>query len=167
MVRLPVVVAVVCAAAVALAADITPQSFVSQAASSGMAEVQLGKLAVKKSQNPQVKQFAQMMIKDHTNADNQLKSLAKKQNVSLPTAPGPEEQAAAKALQDKSGGAFDSAYAQQMVQDHQKAVDLFQQASQDNSLDPSLRTFAQKTLPKLQHHLEQAKKLNDAMAQAR
>lgn len=165
--RFVTVASIICTASLALAADLTPQSFVSQAASSGMAEVQLAQMAKKKSKNTQVEQFAEMMIQDHKKADSELMAIAKKEGVSVPTQPSPEDQAAAKALGDHSGAAFDAAYAKQMVQDHQKAVDLFQSASDDSSLKPELRSFAQKTLPTLQHHLDAAKKLNDALAQAR
>jgi putative membrane protein len=147
------------------ASPTTPQSFVKEAATSGMAEIELARVAVQKSSNPQVKQYAEMMINDHTAADSELKGIAKKEGVTVPSAPTPQQEAAAKALREKSGAAFDAAYAAQMVQDHQKAVHLFQQASQDQSLDADLRSFAEKTLPKLQHHLQEAQKLNDAVAQ--
>jgi len=164
MTRFVPTIAVLCAASLAVAADMAPQSFVNDAATAGMAEVELGRVAAHKSSNAKVKQFAQMMVRDHSHADSQLKAIAKKEHVALPKAPTAEQQATVKDLKAKSGSAFDSAYASQMVQDHQKAVDLFQQASKDNSLSPELRSFAQKTLPTLQHHLEQAQKLNDAIA---
>ena len=156
--------AVVCAGGVAVAAEVTPQSFATDAAAAGMAEVALSRLAIHKSSNVDVKQFAQMMINDHGSASAKLKSIAKQDGVKLPSAPTPEQKAVAKVLESKSGGAFDAAYAAQMVKDHQKAVELFRQASEDPALDQNLRTFAEKTLPTLQHHLEAAQKLNDAVA---
>lgn len=166
MSRLMTVLAVTYVGALALAAtSITPQTFVEQAATAGMAEVELGRIAKERATNPQVKQFAEMMIKDHSAADSALTAIAQKHGVTVPKGMTVEQQAAATALRDKSGAAFDAAYAAQMVQDHQKAVDLFQQASGDQSLDAELRTFAEKTLPTLQHHLQEAQKLNDAVAQ--
>ncbi len=159
----PLVLCVVDAALAGTSA--TSQSFVRKAATDGMAEVELARIAVDKSDNPKVEQFAQMMVKDHTAADRDLKALAKKEGVTVPSSPTAKQQAEAKALRAKSGHAFDAAYAAQMVKDHQSAVDLFHRASQDQSLDADLRTFAQKTLPTLQFHLQEAKMMNDAVAQ--
>jgi putative membrane protein len=164
MLRFISVLAAVCTVDVALAVQATPQSFATDAAAAGMAEVALSRLALQKSSSADVKQFAQMMIKDHSRAGSTLKTIASQDGVRLPTAPTPEQQAVAKELRGKSGGAFDTAYAAQMVKDHQKAVELFKQASDDAQLDKNLRTFAEKTLPTLQHHLQEAQKLNDAVA---
>ena len=130
-----------------------------------MAEVNLSRLAMQKSTNPTIKQFAEMMLKDHSEADAKLKAIAKADKIAVPTAPTPEQQAVAKELGEKSGPALDSAYAAQMVKDHEKAVALFSAASDDADMTQGLRIFAARTLPTLEHHLDEAKKLNDALAQ--
>src|SRR6476620_6494216 len=63
----------------------SPADFVNDAAQGGMAEVQLGQLALKNSQNPEIKKFAQMMVDDHGKANAELKTLAGKKNYTLPT----------------------------------------------------------------------------------
>ena len=154
-----------CLASMAVAVETTPASFTTDATTAGMAEVRLSRLAMHKSTNPTIKKFAEMMLKDHSAAGAKLKSIAQADKIAVPTAPTPEQQAVAKELGEKSGPAFDSAYAAQMVKDHEKAVALFSAASDDADMTQNLRSFAAKTLPTLEHHLDEAKKLNDALAQ--
>jgi putative membrane protein len=156
-------IGLLCVAAAAAAVGPTAESFTTDAVSAGMTEVALSRLAIQKSTSPTIKAFAHMMIKDHSEAGAKLKAIAKTDKIPVPSAPMPEQQAVAKDLSAKSGPAFDAAYAAQMVKDHEKAVTLFTAASDDADLQPNLRTFAAKTLPKLAHHLDEAKKLNDKL----
>lgn len=135
------------------------QGFATRAAQGGMAEVELGRLASQKAQNAEVKKFAQMMVQDHTNANTELKSLASKKNITLPTALDAEHKAVMDKLQGLSGAEFDKAYMDAMVEDHEKTVDLFQ-AQADDGADADLKAFAAKTLPKLKQHLEMAESIN-------
>src|SRR5688572_22529961 len=66
--------------------------FAVEAADAGLLEVQLGTLALTKASSPEVKRFAQMMVDDHTKANNELKALAQQKNISLPTTLGNEHQ---------------------------------------------------------------------------
>jgi putative membrane protein len=143
--------------AAAAAAGATPSTFVKNAAQDGMTEVELGKLALSKSSNDDVKQFAQKMVQDHGHADQQLASLAKSKGLTVPTQLDAKHEAMVKALSAKSGAAFDSAYAKDMAKGHTKAVALFEAASK--SSDPDLAAFAQKTLPTLQEHKQLADNL--------
>ena len=135
------------------------QGFATRAAQGGMAEVELGRHASQKAQNAEVKKFAQMMVQDHTNANTELKSLAGKKNITLPTALDAEHKAVMDKLQGLSGAEFDKAYMDAMVEDHEKTVDLFQ-AQADDGADADMKAFAAKTLPKLKQHLEMAEKIN-------
>jgi putative membrane protein len=132
------------------------------AADAGMTEVEAGKAAESKTTDPKVKAFAADMIKDHTAAGNDLKSLAATKNITLPTAISEEHQKALSDVSAKSGKDFDKAYINQMVDDHQKVVDKFEDASK-NAKDAEVKAFAAKTLPTLQAHLEHAKMLKDGM----
>jgi len=135
------------------------QGFATRAAQGGMAEVELGRLASQKAQNAEVKKFAQMMVQDHTNANTELKSLAGKKNITLPTALDAEHKAVMDKLQGLTGAEFDKAYMDAMVEDHEKTVDLFQ-AQADDGDDADVKAFAAKTLPKIRQHLEMAEKIN-------
>jgi len=135
-----------------------PKTFVKKAALDGMTEVELGKIAQQKSQNPDVRSFAERMVKDHSKANDELKSVAKKKGYEVPAKLDDEHKAMVTKLSSKSGAAFDSAYAAAMDKDHAKAVALFTDAQQ--SSDQDLAAFAQKTLPTLEEH----KQLADSLA---
>jgi putative membrane protein len=146
----------------AMTAGATPETFVNMAAQDGMAEVSLAKLALKKSSNSDVKQFAQKMQQDHEQAGEQLSSIAKSKGLTVPKSLDAKHEAMMKSLSAKSGAAFDSAYAEHMAKDHTKAVALFQGASK--SSDPELAAFAQKTLPTLEEHKQLADNLLESVS---
>jgi putative membrane protein len=148
--------------AAAMAAGATPSTFVKTAAQDGMTEVELGKLALSKSSNNEVKQFAQKMVQDHGQADQELASLAKSKGLTVPTKLDAKHEAMVKTLSAKSGAAFDSAYAKGMAKGHTKAVALFEAASK--SSDPDMAAFAKKTLPTLQEHEQLAENLRASVA---
>jgi putative membrane protein len=131
------------------------QHFIKEAADGGMAEVELGQLAADKATNPDVKEFAQRMVKDHSQANDQLKQIAMQKGVTLPTSPSKKNQATKDRLSRLSGDAFDKAYMADMVKDHKKDVAAFQRESSGGQ-DPDVKQFASQTLPTLQDHLKQA-----------
>ncbi|RCH54233.1 DUF4142 domain-containing protein [Mucilaginibacter hurinus] len=136
--------------------------FAVDAANGGMAEVALGNLAQQKASNAEVKKFAEMMVKDHTKANEELKALATAKNITLPAAPGDEQQKKAAELGEKAGAEFDKAYAEAMVKDHDKTVSMFEDAA-NNAVDADIKAFATKTLPVLKAHQQHAKALNDKL----
>jgi putative membrane protein len=135
-----------------------PATFVKKAALDGMTEVQLGKIAASKAQDPKVKEFAEKMVKDHSKANEELASVAKQKGLTVPTELDPEHQSMVQSLNSKSGEAFDAAYSEHMNADHAKAVALFQGAVTGS--DPDLAAFAKKTLPTLEQHKQMAKRLS-------
>jgi putative membrane protein len=139
------------------------QNFVTKAAKGGMAEVQLGKLAADKASNPEVKNFAQRMVDDHSKANDELKSIANQKNITLPTAVDAKDKATYDRLSRMSGAAFDRAYMQNMLNDHKTDVADFQYEARAGA-DTDVRTFASKTLPTLQEHLKMAETTNGAVA---
>ena len=130
-------------------------TFMTKAAQCGMAEVEMGRIAVKNASNDQVKQFGQRMIDDHTKANDQLKSLAGKKNVTLPTDVDAKQKAGIDRLSKLNGAAFDREYMMMMVKDHKEDVAEFEKASKNES-DPDVKAFASNTLPTLQEHLRMA-----------
>jgi putative membrane protein len=127
--------------------------FLTKAAQGGMAEVELGKIAVQKATNPEVKKFAQKMVDDHTKANNELKELAAKKGVTLPTEIDSSHRSAIDKMKGLSGADFDKAYVDAMVDDHETDVDEFEEQSKD-AKDADIKAFAAKTLPTLKSHLE-------------
>jgi putative membrane protein len=137
-----------------------PATFVAKAAQGGMTEVALSKAAATKSSDPGVKKFAEQMVQDHKEANDELSSIAKKKGLNVPASLDAEHQAMVQEINNKSGSEFDQAYGKQMAVDHTKTIALFDGAT--HSTDPDLAAFAKKTLPKLKEHKQMAAKLPGA-----
>jgi putative membrane protein len=136
----------------------TDTDFATKAAEAGLAEVAAGHAAEAKGQSAGVKAFGKRMVADHTKAGDELKDVAAKSGVKLPTTMSAEQKAAGEKLAKLTGAAFDTAYSEQAVKDHEEAVALFQKEASAGS-DAGLKMFAQMTLPTLQEHLKMAKAL--------
>jgi putative membrane protein len=131
------------------------QEFAQKAAAGGLAEVSLAQVAQQNAQSPEVKQFAQRMITDHTQANEELQQLVQQNNLTPPAAPAGKEQAEQKRLSALKGAAFDTEYMRHEVADHGQDIAEFQREAQSGQ-DPALKAFAQKTLPVLRQHLQMA-----------
>jgi len=141
------------------------QSFVMEAAKGGMAEVELGKLAADKASNPDVKKFGQRMVDDHSKANDELKAIAGRKNITLPAGPDAKQKAMYDRLAKLSGAAFDRAYMQAMVTDHVTDVAAFKREAQTGK-DPDIKDFATKTLPTLEDHLKMARSTDTQVVRA-
>jgi len=127
------------------------KKFAMKAAEGGLSEVNLGGIAASKATNADVKAFGQRMQTDHGKAGDELKQWASSKGFDLPTQPNAEAQKTATELSGKSGAAFDKAYMQDMVKDHDKDVKEFEEASKKVK-DPDLKSWVDKTLPVIQDH---------------
>jgi putative membrane protein len=127
--------------------------------------MEASRLADQRSQNAQVKQFAQHMLRDHQKTTNELKGLLPQiQGVSasqLPTSLDQQHQALVQQLQGAQGAQLDRLFAQQQIQAHQTAVDLFRSYAQSGD-NAQLKQWASQTLPSLEEHLRQAQQLQRA-----
>jgi len=134
--------------------------FIQKAAMSDMYEVQAGKLAADKGQSDVVKQFGQQMVDAHTKTTEELTGIVKSKNikVDLPTKLDAKHQKLIDDLNTASARDFDKTYANQQVDAHQEAVDLFKKYASSGD-DADVKQFAEKTLPIIEHHLDEAKKL--------
>jgi len=135
------------------------QEFVTKAAQGNSAEVELGKIVAAKSKDPNVKQFAQMMVKDHTTALNELQELAQTKNLNFNDDLPDDAKSLQQKLSSDTGKQLDKDYMDGMVEDHQKDVQEFTDKSQ-NAKDPDVKQWASKTLPTLQKHLEKAQQID-------
>jgi len=133
--------------------------FMVNAANGGMTEVRLSQIAQQKSQNARVKDFADMMVRDHTQANNKLKALANAKNITLPDSLSNDSQDKVSKLEKQSGRDFDKTYMNIMVDDHKSAVDDFQDELKDVK-NPDLKQFISTTLPTLQMHLDSAQAID-------
>lgn len=140
-----------------------PQTFVKNAYQAGLAEIQEGQLALRKSQDPDIKGFAQRMIEDHRAMNEQVAAVAHKEGITLPSEPDVKEKAELTALKALSGSAFDKMYAKGNVHDHEEVVDQFKSEA-SSGRDPAVDEVARKALPTLEEHLELARSLDTKLA---
>ncbi|MES0044358.1 DUF4142 domain-containing protein [Mesorhizobium sp. M0091] len=132
--------------AMAQTATTSPQEFVKAAASSDMFEIQSSELALRKSKTSRVKEFARMMIKDHTNSSKRLITAAKKDDVAVAPEMTSKHAAQLEALSNDSSGAFDNAYVDAQVAAHQEALTLMTSYA-ENGQEKHLAAHAKKTAP--------------------
>ena len=101
------------------------------------------------------------MVKDHSAADKKLQAIAAKENLQLPKSLDSEHEALKSKLQSMKGADFDRAYVQAMAKGHDKAVALFESASQQPQMPEDLKQFAASTLPTLEQHKDMAHSLHE------
>ena len=137
------------------------RDFMMDAATGGMMEVELGRVAAQQGTSDAVKQFGQRMVDDHTKANTELMSLASTKGVTLPTALDEKHRAEVTKLSSMTGAEFDRAYSKMMLSDHKKDVNAFEKESTKGN-DADLKAFATTALPTLREHLQMAQALNPA-----
>lgn len=157
------VLAVALSAGMGSAFAATSNDFVDNAAAGGIAEIETSRLALEKSQSADIKAFANMMITDHSKANDELASIAKANDIEVPDTTTLVKQAKEKIL-DMRDESFDAAYANNQVKAHEETIELFKKAANTVTDDKAkgateLKAFAQKMLPALEKHLTAAKEL--------
>jgi putative membrane protein len=136
--------------------------FATEAGNGGMAEVALGKLALTKTTDPSIKEFANMMVTDHGKANTELMGIAKTKNITLPAAPDSTHIKKLDDLSKMSGKDFDKAYVDAMVDGHKKTLDLMNGEAKDGK-DADLKAFAAKTAPTVKMHLDMINKIKSSI----
>lgn len=134
------------------------RQFIPKAAQSDLTEIKTSQLALQRSRDPKVKQFAQMMITQHTQSSNKLKPIAAEKRVTLPTSVGAENAALVSQLTKLSGTQFDQAYMKGQVQSHAKTQALYQKELKQGQ-DPNVKAFASQVLPIVSEHLRMAENI--------
>lgn len=143
------------------------QQFVDLAAQTDMVEANLGQLAESVASSQPVKDYAQMLVTDHTNDFHQLYNVAHQANLNIPeaidmghnkTMIGP--------FQKLKGAAFDRRYIHEMIAGHTQAVAVYTKEAADAE-NAGLKSYAEQALPVLQKHLDGAKSLGNAKSAAK
>jgi putative membrane protein len=142
------------------------RDFVEEHLEMGNAEIELGRLAQEKATHPDVKEFGAMMVRDHQMAAKELREIASKANITADTAEAREGHAELEEELGKlTGREFDRRYIEEMIDDHQEAVqDLESKA--ENASNPEVKAWASKTLPKVRQHLERAQAIKETLDRA-
>ena len=150
------------------------RQFAEQAMAANVAEIKLGELAKTHAQSAAVKQFAQMMVTDHTKAKNELKQAVKSQNIDEPTQLDAKHQALYDKLNGLKGTDFDREYMTAMVDGHREVKDMLNgradkpgtakgtsgSTSRNSQLDTAVNQWASKALPTVTHHLQRAEAIS-------
>ena len=137
------------------------KTFIKKAADGGMTEVELGRLAAEKGGSDEVKDFGNQMVKDHSKINDDLKEVAAKMNVTLPSGVSAQHHAMIEKMASMSGADFDKAYVAAMVTDHEKDIAEFEKADKEVK-NPALKKFIEDALPMMKDHLEEIKKFDQA-----
>ena len=137
------------------------EDFISDAATGGVMEVKLGELAKTNAASKAVKDFAAMMVRDHSKANDELKEIAVKNNVTIPATLPDKNQKHIDDLSKKNGAEFDKDYISLMVDDHEDDIKMFERCAKKDDEKADVKAFAAKTLPTLYKHLDAAKKIKD------
>jgi len=140
--------------------------FLKDVYSTGMFEIQAAQLANTNSKNAHVKQFATMMIQDHTSLDKDVSALAQKEGISLPSDLSGAKKDEYTKLQGLTGSDFDKEYADANVKGHTDAIQLFQNVINGNGPQDS-KNLATNALPTLKKHLEHAQMLQKQLGNGR
>jgi len=150
--------------AAATALSKADQKTLADMARANLAEIEMGRLAQSKSQDEQVKNFAQQMIDDHTKALNDVQQLAQAKGVTLPTEPDSKHKKMADKLGKMSGDAFNRSYmAQAGVSDHKKVHSMLQK-TESRAKDPDVKALAAKMRPTVEQHLNSAEQMKGGAA---
>jgi len=136
--------------------------FADNAAIAGMTEVGLGKMAINRTSNQKIREFAHMMVADHGKANTELIEIAVKKKITLPGTLDTEHQKMTDSVSKLSGTDFARAYVNAMVEGHKKALALMQNEA-TNGKDVDLKAFAAKTAPVVQRHLDAITKIQSEM----
>ena len=134
--------------------DAAGVSFINNGIEGGLTEIKASGLAITNSNNQRVIGLAKMMIDDHTKVEGDLKQIATGKQVNEKDTINAAHQQMINDLSKKSGAAFDKAYLQMMITDHEDAIKLFTGATQN--ADADIKNFAAKTLPTIKMHLDSA-----------
>ncbi|HYG17113.1 MAG TPA: DUF4142 domain-containing protein [Bacteroidia bacterium] len=135
-------------------------------ADAGLYEVRVSELAQTKATNADVKEFAMMMVKDHTMANEELKAWAARKNVSLPSAMSEDMQKKYNDLNEEKGMDFDKEYMDMMVKDHDKDIEMFEKCAEDCK-DAELKTWCNEKLTTLRMHKDHAEKIQEKVKDAK
>lgn len=145
-----------------IAIDSTDTKFVTTVTGGGLDEIAMARLALVKSTNIAVKNFALMMIDDHTAINTDLAVIANEKSIPLPTEVGKEHVQKAAELNKLGEEQFDKAYVAMMTEGHKKMMDLMNHEAKFGK-DDDIKQFAVKTAPIIIRHYNSIKNVNDSM----
>jgi putative membrane protein len=142
--------------------NLKTNDFVTKASAGGMTEVAMGKLAQSNGGSNDVKEYGKMLEKDHSEANDKLKSIANAEGINVSSTMTDEQNQHMSHLQSLTGADFDKAFIPMMIDDHTKDIAEFKKAAAGNE-NEKVKNFASTTLPTLEKHLSKAKSIKSKM----
>ncbi len=139
------------------------RAFIETTAGGNLMAVELGKVARDKAASADVKSYADRIVKAHMQSGDELKRLAEKKGVTLPSKLNDKQAATVRQMRSMSGAEFDRSYMRMMLEDHRNEVASFRQEQRQAS-DPDLKTWVTETLPTLENHLRIAQNINSKLS---
>jgi putative membrane protein len=139
------------------------KKFIEEAAVGSQMEIKMGQLAAERASSPEVKNYGQRMVSDHTKANRELMSLAQQKGVSVKTDLDRGKQKKIDELAKKSGAEFDREYMKEITKEHKEDIKKFDKQAKQGQ-DPDIKSFASKTLPTLQEHGRMAEQIQPQVA---
>lgn len=133
--------------------------FIKEVGEANKGELKMAELGTQKAERADVKEFATMLVTDHTKCGMELSNLAQSKGVEISAIVAADAAEGFKDLEKKSGKDFDKAFLDKMIDAHQDLISKFEDM-QDDAADAQLKSWIETTLPKLKSHLERAKELN-------
>ena len=151
--------AALCFGSSAFAQDKASQKFIKEAIEGNFAEVQMGQLAQKNANSDGVRNFGQMLEKDHTDANKKASESANALGVTPPSGPNSRQEADYDRMSKMSGAKFDAQFVKHMIADHKKDIKEYEKEAKK---DDAVGAYAKETLPTLHKHLDTAQSLSSA-----
>ena len=139
------------------------ETFIRSAAEASMSQVDLGKVAEQRAQNPEVKKFAQLLVEEHSKLTEQLKQLGMAESINLPTSVSHTDADAHRHLATLSGAGFDKSYIQQVISELERQSTEFKRGA-STATKTNLKYFAERALPTIETQLQQAKQLSSRVS---
>ncbi|WP_292356954.1 MULTISPECIES: DUF4142 domain-containing protein [unclassified Methylophaga] len=136
------------------------EDFVETASAKGIAEIETARMALDEG-TAQIHEFANRMIEDHTKANNELRDIARQQDLEVADDPTLMDMAKAMMLSIRNDESFDDAYIENQINAHEETIELFERAS--HSDNDAIRAFAREKLPILREHLQMANELEEQL----
>jgi putative membrane protein len=127
------------------------REFLIEAAKTGLAGAEASQLVAERSTDPAVRSFAERLLTDLAEKNDELAHLAALRGLTLPAAPGADKGALVARLRGLGGAALDRTFLEELVSSHAAAIDLYEREAKVSE-DPDLKAFAAKTLPLLREH---------------
>jgi putative membrane protein len=135
------------------------KQFILNIALRGMRQVDMAKIALDKTSNPAIKEYAQKVVEEQGKATGVLKRIAGKQSIAIPDSLDTKQQAEVDRVAKLSGSEFDRAYAKDQVKMHERSLRDFQREAKEGQ-DDTVKAFAARVLPLVERHLQTAQDLS-------